>query len=137
MLIGTDPEFVIKDENHHIIGASTISGLTSTEDKVGCDGAQTPLEIRPDPVPLNKVDKLCDEIEYLIKCAYEIIKSTHNKFSIFGGSSHPYAQYENGRSIINIGCHIHFGEPRMEGQSNCNGGLQNKMDIFKKIYFFS
>ena len=66
--IGTDPEFLLLDKNGSICDASKHEFFSSTSptSKIGCDGSQTPVEIRPSPVPITNIGLLFNDIKIIL-----------------------------------------------------------------------
>jgi hypothetical protein len=100
MFIGTDPEFILTDKYGHSVNASTRSFFASSRpwSKIGCDGSGFPAEIRTDPVPIDRIDLMMDDINNTFTKIGRFCKK--EKLNMFGGA------YKKGYAI---GGHLHFG----------------------------
>ena len=112
--IGTDPEFALIDSRSGgIKGANSYSFFASSNStaKIGCDGAGTPVEIRPSPVKITETNLMIDEIYNIF---YRIAKFCKPKGLIIQGGA-----MGGNKASLPIGSHIHFGGaeflPRKKG----------------------
>lgn len=115
MKIGCDPEYILYDEaNNKILKAQNIRLFhsTSSKAKVGCDGAGTPVEIRPAPSSIRNVNRLCENVNGLLKRIARYVNG--KKYKLFAGcGDRRTSKYDDERYYVPIGGHIHFGSPTL------------------------
>jgi len=118
--MGCDIEFLIINSKGKIIKASKYEFFdsTSSKRKIGCDGAKTPVEIRPSPSSLRNLNKLYDNIHILL----ENIGSFCNVYGLrliagTGLKSTHRNDYDEWY-FTPIGGHIHFGSPSLLNDKN-------------------
>ncbi len=110
MKIGTDPEMaLINNNNGEVTRANAYSffGSCGPNDKIGCDGAGTPVELRPSAVPLTRIRDMDNEIAHL----YQKIDGWCRKKNLFIEGGAIGGKLRNG---ISIGAHIHFGSEELK-----------------------
>ncbi|MHA1408812.1 MAG: putative amidoligase domain-containing protein [Candidatus Odinarchaeia archaeon] len=101
MLIGCDPEFLILNRSGSIYSARDDLDFCSTHEPIGCDGAGTPLELRPHPSNHTRIVGLTHNVEVLLYTLKKIfIKENRENLWLRSGA------FYNGQPI---GCHIHMG----------------------------
>lgn len=99
--MGADPEFVLYDvENMRLTQAGNYPFFNKVgrDEKIGRDGNAYPVEIRPDPVPINNIQPMIFEIREMMKTIADYCN--RKNLTIYGGAA-PFD--------IPIGGHIHFG----------------------------
>lgn len=102
--IGSDPEFLLV-KNGSVTSAEYYEYFNSLHGPIGMDGAGTPIEIRPRPVPVSDIGIMFQEIQSIFsKIANFCYK---NKMDLYAG-----AGYNGGYPPI--GGHIHFGGEEMK-----------------------
>ena len=114
MLIGTDPEFILLDENGKVIRAKKIRYFNSTSPtkKVGCDGAGTQVEIRPAPASIKNIDRFYNNIVQTLKLVAGYCNK--RKYTILGGTGKKGKDSMGETHFIPIGGHIHFGATNLD-----------------------
>lgn len=117
--IGGDPEFVLRNTVKKCLERAkdhAFFNKVGEDYKIGRDGAAHPVEIRPYPTYINKLEIMIDDIENIIK-----------KISVYCNKNNLSIQCGAMPFEIPIGGHIHFG-----GRDIMSGGLsQREYNIVK------
>ena len=98
MMVGADPEFFLLDKYGSLRCAGDYKFFSSTSSEIGRDGCSQIIEIRPPPVPINRIGLMADNIyDILLTIARWCQKTEH---TIRAGAN---------KGSYSIGGHIHFG----------------------------
>ena len=111
--IGTDPEFALTHiESGKLSVANSHSIFRSDEEtaRIGCDGAGTPIELRPHPTEINNLTPMLKEIR---EDVYRIAKYIIPRKLIMKGGGVVGTKEQ---SVV-IGGHIHFGSREFQLKS--------------------
>lgn len=117
--IGADPEFLLVNNEGKVRRAKGYAFFNhmSSHDKIGCDGGQYPVEIRPSPVPISKLPLMLTEIDTLLRQIGSFC--IPRKLKLIGGAV---------EQKYSIGGHIHFGSSNLKNKKP-NEKLLDLLDI--------
>jgi len=126
--IGGDPEFVLKNiKDGVLVQAANYNFFNHVGEhhKIGRDGAAHPVEIRPQPTYINKLDNMLGDIDNIIKRISVYCKK--QDLTILCGA------YPLG---VSIGGHIHFGgrDVLEKGTINSNDRFKKRNNVEKLVY---
>jgi len=126
--IGGDPEFVLKNTKDGVLVQAANYNFfnhVGEHHKIGRDGAAHPVEIRPQPTYINKLDIMLGDIDNIIKRIGVYCKK--QDLTILCGA------YPLG---ISIGGHIHFGgrDVLEKGTINSNDRYRKRDNVEKLVY---
>ena len=94
--IGTDPEFSVVQKNNKESMVNAFNGLKSSEFKIGTDGHNSILELRP--TASSNLEDFCSELDDIVAETSEIVDE--DEYDLLTGGGH----FKN----ESLGGHIHF-----------------------------
>jgi len=122
MKIGADPEYLLIHKKTGRIKSARSLGFFKSSNrgtKIGCDGAGTPVEIRPAPASIRNINRFCINIDMLIKKIamyinprdYILVGGSGGNKRVYMGVFEDEDENDYVEEFASIGGHIHFGCP--------------------------